>query len=472
VLAFSLIGYSMSLGTVRSVPKPVQPPQPKPVIQTAAAPSQTTPEAAQQPLPAAEPPAPLPENHPNYTYYALISPSGALYNTSAEPFLPRISAQSGWAAVASDQQSPVIAVIDTGFALSHQDLAGRLVPGWDFVHNDSDPSAGTDNPNGSAVFHGTMTAGLAALLNPGAKIMPLQALNDNGVGSTDTVAAAVTYAADHGANVISLSLGSSSDDAFLQQQIDYAIGKGVLVVAAAGNDGCDCMLYPANYPEVLSVGASDNQNFRAGFSSYGANLDVMAPGTSGDVCSATYTQANQTSAYTCGYSGTSFATPIVAGLASLMLNQDPEATVNDLTRFIDTSADSVANMSGPLPNLQYGYGMIDVHKAVLEASLAAPRGELLNKHTVSLSSTDPLTDPNMVTTCLGIPGATCDVVLSGPGGASIDLGAQLLDDTGQYVYEWNALDLGLSPGAWQISASLADFNETATTGPFAFTVAP
>ncbi|HUC20974.1 MAG TPA: S8 family serine peptidase, partial [Candidatus Polarisedimenticolaceae bacterium] len=235
--------------------------------------------------PAQPPPAPSPR--PQYEYRALLTSSGPLY--SNQPFLNRIAATAAWQTFANTNSAPVIAVIDTGFALDHDTLKNRWStdkPGWDFVHNDSDPRAGTTNPNGAAVTHGTLTAGLASILNPNARLMPLQALSDEGIGYTDGVGAAIRYAADNGADVISLSLGSDTDDPYLQQQVDYAIAKGVVVLAAAGNDGCDCMVYPARYPEVIAVGASTNANTTASFSSYGANLDVLAPGTAGDVCSA------------------------------------------------------------------------------------------------------------------------------------------------------------------------------------------
>ncbi len=116
--------------------------------------------------------------------------------------------------------------------------------GWDFGSNDNLPQAGATAPGNSAAFHGTFTAGVAAAsgnnakgvagVDWNAKIMPLQALDDTGVGYTDSIAAAVRYAADHGANVINLSLGSTYNDSYLQQQIDYAISRGVIVVAAAG----------------------------------------------------------------------------------------------------------------------------------------------------------------------------------------------------------------------------------------------
>jgi thermitase len=412
--------------------------------------------------------------HPQYKYVALTgsTPTGPLY--SMEPFLNRISAPGGWAAATSTNAAPTIAVIDTGFALNHQALAGRWDGlGWDFIHNDSSPMAGTDNPNGAGVFHGTMTAGLAGLLNANAQIMPLQAMSDDGVGYTDEIAAAVTYAADNGAKVISLSLGSSSDDPYLHQQIDYAISRGVLVVAAAGNSGCDCLSYPAAYPEVLSVGATDSADNRAGFSSYGSNLDVMGPGTAGDVCSAFYTAGNPTSAYSCSYSGTSFSTPLTASLAAMLIQQEPGITPSQLIATIDQTADKVAGMGGQYDSLTYGYGRIDVARAMAQVSIRAPAGQVLNKQSISLSSVNATTGPQMATTCTGVPGATCDLVLVGPVGQTIDLGQQVLDaQFGGTLYTWNAATLGLTPGTWTITATQTDFGQSLSLAPVALTISP
>ncbi len=136
--------------------------------------------------------------------------------------------------------------------------------GWDFDSGDPSVQAGERDPASASAFHGTSTAGTAAAtanngkgiagVSWGAKILPLQALGDTGNGNTLSVARAVRYAADQGVNVINLSLGNSQEDSYLRSAIQYAIGKGAVVVASAGNDGCDCVIYPARYKEVVAVG--------------------------------------------------------------------------------------------------------------------------------------------------------------------------------------------------------------------------
>ena len=212
------------------------------------------------------------------------------------------------------------------------------VTGWDFANNDANVQAGEVDPNGSGTTHGTRTAGiLAATGNNGkgiagvnwtAKILPLQALDDLGYGNTLTVARAVYYAADRNVDVISISLGADEEDPYLRQAVQYAISKGVVVVAASGNDGCDCISYPARYPEVFAVGSYNAANQPSSFSSYGANLDILAPGE--DMRAPTWTQVNPTAAYVSGISGTSFATPYVSGLLALARSHHPDASWGDL----------------------------------------------------------------------------------------------------------------------------------------------
>ncbi len=402
---------------------------------------------------AAEPARPEVKPHVVYPYRALMTPTSSV--ASVAPFVNRLSVPEVWSS-ASDNPDvrPVIAVVDTGFDLVHEDLVDRFTTGtqagWDFVEDDNDPMAGTSQPYSSAVSHGTAMAGLVALMDPTALIMPLQALDDSGSGTTDTVAAAIRYAADHGADVISLSLGSDFDDPYMRQEINYAIGKGALVVAAAGNDGCNCMAYPAAYPEVLAVGASDAAGNRASFSSYGAALDVLAPGTAGDVCSNYYNPSNPQTGITCAYSGTSLSAPIVAGLAGLLLNQDPGYSPADLTRFILISATKKPAMSGLERTDGYGYGVVAPYSSFLTASLADPTGQFINVSSSNLVQVVEGMLP-LETACQGGANTTCWVELTGPNSTSVVLGTYQIDEEGNASVVWNSATVGLSPGAWQVS---------------------
>src|SRR3989344_4512358 len=321
-------------------------------------------------------------------YVALMTPNDPIY---PQWYTDKISAPTAWD-ITTGSNTIIVADIDTGFALNHEDLAGRWAPGGkDFGNDDNDPSAGTTNPNGSGVSHGTVTAGLivaatnngkgVAAIDCGAKILPLQALDDNGEGITTDVASAVRYAVDQGAKVINMSLGVVSPDPILKAELDYAQSHNVVVVAAAGNcgspssyslNGCSYagqMVYPANYPQVWAVGASDINDIRASFSSYGPNLDVVAPG-SGSIRTTNWSTSNQTSLYTSSISGTSFSSPIVAGLAALYRGYRTSSSANETASAITSSADKLGAMGGQGFSNEYGYGRINAAHALLGTSSA------------------------------------------------------------------------------------------------------
>jgi thermitase len=220
--------------------------------------------------------------------------------------------------------SVVIAVLDTGIQLSHPDLAGNLMSGgWDFADNDSVP----EDDNG----HGTHVAGIiAAQGNNGtgvsgilwrARILPVRVCNSGGCPYT-AIADGLRFAADNSARVINMSLGGSADSSLMKDAVDYAAGRGALIVAAAGNDGVETPGYPAYYDNVIAVAATDNQDALASFSQRGSWIDISAPGK------------NILSTYLSGttvlLSGTSMASPMVAGSAGLLLSRLPGLTAQEV----------------------------------------------------------------------------------------------------------------------------------------------
>ncbi len=245
--------------------------------------------------------------------------------------------------------------------------------GWDFNSGDWSVQAGETNPDGTAVSHGSAVAGTAAAngnnsrgiagVSWGAKILPLQALGDNGVGDTLTIARAIRYAADRGVDVINLSLGSSQEDTYLRQAIDYALSKGAIVVAAAGNDGCDCVAYPGNYPEVIAVGASSSDGTVAKFSSYGDNLSIVAPGS--DMQLPGWTKLAPTNSYVPHYSGTSFAAPYISGLLANARANQPTASWGQLVSILLQTADhKTLTQASPHSNaLGFGFVRADDYMA-------------------------------------------------------------------------------------------------------------
>jgi subtilisin family serine protease len=240
-----------------------------------------------------------------------------------------IGAPAAWA-VTTGSPRIVIAMVDTGVDASQPDLRGALVPGYDFVNGDNDPS----DDNG----HGTRTAGIAGAradnglgisgVCPRCSIMPVKVTGANGTATWLNVASGIAWAADHGASVISMSLGGGPSDA-VAQAIRYAQSKGVLVVAAAGNGGSSQPFYPAADPGVLSVGATQKTGKLYSWSNYGSWVDVAAPG-----CDTT-TFVGDGFGQFCG---TSASAPLVAGLAGLAFSYSPTSSAETIEHAIVSSA--------------------------------------------------------------------------------------------------------------------------------------
>jgi thermitase len=262
--------------------------------------------------------------------------------------------------------STVIAIVDTGIDLNHPDLATKILAGTTFV-------AGTTTPqddNG----HGTHCAGIASAItnngigvagtNPSARLLPVKVLDSAGSGSFTDVSNGITWAADHGAKVISMSLGCAAGctDPATSSAIAYAKGKGVLVVVAAGNEG-GAVGFPGNDPNSMAIAASDNTDNTASFSNYGAQVSVAAPGV--NIYSSYFPNTYAT------LSGTSMATPMVAGLAGLLVNGT--STPASIRAKIETTTDKV----GPYAysagrNDHFGFGRINVAKAVASGATPTP----------------------------------------------------------------------------------------------------
>lgn len=263
--------------------------------------------------------------------------------------------------------------------------------GWDFVNFDNSSRAGELNPGGSGVTHGTSVAGVAAATGNNSKgiagvdwntkILPLQALDDDSYGDTMSVGRAIIYAAAQGADVISLSLGSDLPDDYVRYAVQVAVESGSVVVAASGNDGCDCIVYPANYPEVVAVGALRQDNLPASFSSWGVNLDILAPGVQLDA--PTWSSANQTSAYTYGVSGTSFATPLVSGVLTRLAGHQPNATPLQLIAALTENTNRLSLPATTARDSKLGFGKTDSFKAAERMTAARNSSQLYGFSPVS-----------------------------------------------------------------------------------------
>ena len=219
----------------------------------------------------------------------------------------------------------VVALLDTGVDFSHPDLSGRVLPGYNFVDQNMD----AHDDNG----HGTACAGIVAGtrgIAPESYILPVKVMDETGHGNEFAVIEGLLYAVDRRAKVANLSIGTYGESRAMQSAIAYALGKGVAIVCAAGNDGYDHTLMPGGIEGVVCVGALDADMRRAPFSNYGSALDIMAPGV-----------AIGTLALRAGYSqfsGTSAAAPVVAGAMAELIAENPYMTPDELrSRIIDTA---------------------------------------------------------------------------------------------------------------------------------------
>lgn len=294
---------------------------------------------------------------PDYVAQALVVPNDPYY-AGSEWHLPKISAPSAWD-FSTGASSVVLAVVDTGVQSSHPDLAGRVLAGYDFANNDSDPS----DDNG----HGTSVAGTAAAAgNDGigvagvawkVSILPVKVLDAAGSGYYSSIANGITYAADRGARVINLSLGGTASSTTLQSAVNYALGKGCVIVAAAGNNGNSTTVYPAAYANVIAVSALNNADALTSWSSYGSFVDLCAPG-----------ENITTTAPGSGYStvsGTSFSSPIVAGVAALALSVNPALTNTKVGSLLTSNADDLGVLGY---DIYFGAGRVNAAR-VLAAAL-------------------------------------------------------------------------------------------------------
>ena len=238
--------------------------------------------------------------------------------------------------VTQGSPSVVVAVLDTGLKTQGlSDFGGQTVSGWNVL-------TGTTDTSTNAGVHGTYVAGVVGLALgneagnvgycPGCRIMPVQVGTDSGAYVSD-MASGITWAADHGARVINLSWAGATPSTTLDDAVAYARGKGVVVVAAAGNSNCDCTNYPAASPGVLGVAGTDSADNKASDSNYGTWVALAAPESN----ITAWPTLNGAPGYA-AVGGTSLAAPVVAGIAGLLFSADPAATGAQVEQALESSA--------------------------------------------------------------------------------------------------------------------------------------
>ncbi len=308
---------------------------------------------------------------PDYIFSAHTTTPNDPYYAAYQWDMRKIHANDAWD-VTTGTSSVIVAVVDTGVDLTHPDLQANVIGGYDFVNDDASP----EDDQG----HGTHVAGIVAAVGDnhegiagmawGVKLMPLKVLNSYGSGYSSDIANAIIWAADHGADVINLSLGGPNGSSTLESSITHAYNAGALIIASAGNDyeKGNPVFYPAAYDHVLGVAATGDVDEHASYSETGFFVDVAAPG--GNPADEFDANPNHwiTSAYWRGsghayaqIAGTSQAAPHVSGLAALLLSIDSSLSNDQLQQIIeDTSVDLGTDGRDDF----FGHGRIDAAAAV------------------------------------------------------------------------------------------------------------
>lgn len=291
---------------------------------------------------------------PNIRFRATLVPNDPNWTLQWGP--KKIEADYAWNTTMGSS-SVLVAVIDTGIAYAHPDLAVNYVSGGrDWVNNDNDP---LDDEG-----HGTHCAGIiAAVTNNGkgiaglaqVKIMAEKGLDDEGSGESIDLANAIVHAVDQGADILSMSWGSYFYSSVIHDAVKYAHSHGVLVIASAGNEGTTLRHYPSGYPEVISVSATNPSDGRPTWSNYGRWIELAAPGE--DIFS-TYTPSGYRS-----LSGTSMSCPHVAGVAALAWSMFPSYPRDWMRNWLRYTANDLG--SAGFDN-DFGYGRVNARKAVEE----------------------------------------------------------------------------------------------------------
>ncbi len=259
-------------------------------------------------------------------------------------------------------------MLDTGIDSDHAEFQGRVLLGFDFVNEDSDPES--DHPHG-AVVTGILAANAdnsfaVAGIDHSAKILPVKVLGSANLGTLADLIEGLTYAADQGADVISMSLiDYPVGVSFLEDALQYARDSGAILIACAGNDGIGDadVSGPGASPLTISVGTTTDTDARASFSGTGKALDVVAPGM--NITTIAYNTAVDTSSV---FSGCSAATPIVAGITSLLLSQYPWLTHDQVWTILTQTAEDLVgppNEDTPGRDDFFGHGRVNLHSALL-----------------------------------------------------------------------------------------------------------
>lgn len=322
---------------------------------------------------------------PNYRRAALAplsnGPNDPYYQSGSQWWLEAVGADRVWAEAdvllpPAAGRTVVIAILDSGILLTHEDLAGRLAPGRDFV-----VVGGSANDDEG---HGTHVAGIAAAATNNSlgiagtashadiRLMPVKVLDQEGIGEDFNIVQGMIWAVDQGAKVLNLSLGGTASGQAMENAVQYAVERGCLVVASGGNNDTDNpfynpQIYPAAYPAVLAVAACDAAGARAPYSLYHDYIDLAAPGGTTESAAALIlsTYFRSASDYYPQY-GTSMAAPVVSGCAAMLWVQDPSRSPEEVLNLLTTTADKTGSLAADADgwNRELGWGRVNLYRAL------------------------------------------------------------------------------------------------------------
>jgi PKD repeat protein len=296
---------------------------------------------------------------PKSLHKLFLTPNDQNYNNTNQWNLFKINAAQAWD-ISTGSTSIIVAVTDNAIYTSHPDLIGKLVSGWDVANNDNNPNPAGGN-DGS---HGTHVAGIVgantnnsigvASIGYNTSVMPVKIGSDSD-GSLIAGYEGIIWAANNGADVINMSWGGGSYSSYGQNVINNAYNQGCIIVAAAGNDGVETVFYPAGYNNVIAVASTNSNDAKSSFSQYGNWITVSAPGS--NILSTVPNTSYQNK------SGTSMASPLVAGLVGLMKSVNPALPQADLINCLTSTCDNI-NAANPGYIGKLGAGRINAYAAM------------------------------------------------------------------------------------------------------------
>ncbi|MFS1517095.1 S8 family serine peptidase [Bacillus sp. SCS-151] len=316
---------------------------------------------------------------PSYTYEKL----GVKADPKAKDMYHLSLLQIDEALSLAGDHAVTVAVIDTGIGSDHPELKSQILPPYNAVNPASQGVADLHGTHVAGIVSGEANNGVGGYgINPNAKILPIDVFN-GGFGAYDySIAEGILYAIDNEADVINMSLGSPFPSPIVDEAVQKAIDAGIVIVAAAGNNATDDYFYPAAHDRVISVGATNDKNNLADFSNFGPQVDIVAPGE-GIYSSIFDTQKNASSFLKAD--GTSMASPVVAGVVSLLLSKYPDLQPYEVEAVLERTATDLGEagydltyangLVNPVAALQYDITQLperiqwDDEKILSEASL-------------------------------------------------------------------------------------------------------